>query len=229
MTASVASVDGLRPLTPGEAEMVAAWPLPDGVPDALLNRYQLRDALGKSLTTLDAWRQAGMPVEEAGTNGRQYQFRLALCFAWMRAREDEDSARRQKADDAAAQMRLALTGGGPGASERAQLTPRQQRELLEAESAWMVAARRRGELIPVDESRLGLEAAFAAIRDAADALPDRAGRELGLDGTAVETLQRYCDEFLRDAAARISELVGAGDGGGDDGGGDGRGGSGLDL
>lgn len=198
----------LRPLNLDEVRLVEAYPLPAGVPDAIVNRAQLRDALDKSVTTLDAWRSAGMPVESEGTNGKSYAFRLALCYAWMRRREAGEAAGKRAADDAAAQLRLALTGGGQRAEQRARLTPKEQRETLQAELAWMQAARARGELLVREDVVVGLEAVFAIVRDALDALPDRAGRILALDGSQIEALVEMCDDTLTDAAGRVKDLIG---------------------
>ena len=208
-------MDELRPLTPEEAAKVEAYPLPDGTPDALVNRYLLKEALGKSLTTIDAYRHAGMPVETEGTNGKNYEYRLSLCWAWVCEREATTAAKKQHAEDAVAQMRLALTGGGAGAEERARLTPKEQKELLEVEVQWMIAARHRGELIHMDEVVTGVEAMLIAIREGVDSLPDRLERECNLDGKAVEAATRICDAFLSSAVNQIKELIGHDEAGGE--------------
>ena len=52
----------LRELTEDEAELVAAHPLPKGVPDALVNKSQLEVGLGVSGTTISNWlRRAARP------------------------------------------------------------------------------------------------------------------------------------------------------------------------
>jgi phage terminase Nu1 subunit (DNA packaging protein) len=200
--------DYLRPLTVEEERLTESFPLPDGVPDALVNKYQLADALNVSQTTLDNWRRAGLPVEAEGTNGRSYQFRLSLCFAWSSKRSSDDDAARRHSEGAAQQLRLALIGDDPAAQARAGLSPKEQREVLETEHAYMIAARRRRELIDAEEVADAFQAVFAAIRDGLDAMPDRLARELALDGAAVEAAQAICDDVLQGARAHILELVG---------------------
>jgi phage terminase Nu1 subunit (DNA packaging protein) len=197
-------VEALRRLTAEEAGLVAEWPLPAGVPDAIVNQYQLADALNVSQTTLANWRRAGLPIEVEGKNGRSYEFRLSICFAWMKNRDAADSAGRRAAEDAAQQLRLALIGGEGATGERKALSPREQKETLELEVVWMQAARRRGELMDAGEVIQALQAIFGDFRDGLDALPDRLGRDLGLGGAAIEAAQVVCDDILEGARRRIA-------------------------
>jgi phage terminase Nu1 subunit (DNA packaging protein) len=194
----------LRAFSAEETALVTAYPLPAGVPDAVVNQYQLADALNTSQTTLAHWRRLGLPVEVEGTNGRSYQFRLSLCFAWMRRREAEDRAARLAAEDATQQLRLALTGGTVAPGGEPGLSKRDAIETLQLEKAWTDAARARGELIAAADVAEALQAIFAEIRDGLDAAPDRLGRELGLDGAAVEAAQRICDDILDAARRRLA-------------------------
>lgn len=205
----------LRALTAEESALAAGFPLPPGVPDAVVNQYQLADALDTSQTTLANWRRLGMPVEVEGTNGRSYQFRLSLCFAWMRKREAEDRAARLAAEDATQQLRLALTGGTLAPGSEPGLSKRDAIETLQLEKAWTDAARARGELIAAAEVAEALQAVFAEIRDGLDAAPDRLARDLGLDGAGIEAAQMICDDILEGARRRIADLFGAGRGAGD--------------
>lgn len=199
----------LRPLTEAEAATTAAHPLPDGVPDAEVNKFQLAHALDVSENTLGKWMQAAdFPVESVGTNGRSYSFRLSLVWAWRRAREGAEQARRLQAEGAAEQMRLALIGPQSAAGDRAKLSSKEQADLLALEYRYMQAARLRGELLDAEETAEEVEAAFAAIRDGLDALPDRAARELHLDGAAIEVMQNICDDILAAAARKIQGVIG---------------------
>ncbi|MEM9782803.1 MAG: terminase small subunit [Pseudomonadota bacterium] len=203
----------LRPLTDAEAAAIAAHPLPDGVPDAIVNLYQLADALDVSGNTITAWRREGMPVEAEGTNGRSYQFRLSLCFAWRQARDGAEQAARAHAEDATQQLRLALIGDQAGAAQRAGLSPKEQRELMALEVEWLNAARRRREVIDADDVAEGVEAVLGAIRDALDALPDRAARELALSPVQADALQRMADDVLRQAGRDLAKIAGIDDAG----------------
>jgi phage terminase Nu1 subunit (DNA packaging protein) len=190
-----------------EAALVAAWPLPEGVPDAQVNKAQLATALNVSETTVSAWLRAGLPYVEAGTNGRSYVFRLAVAYAWVTARRAEEERSRSAADAAAAQLQLALLGGETAGSAPDKLSLADQRKLLELELVRTQAARGRGELIPRADVVEGLEAVFAALRDALDALPDRLGRELGASGRDLERIEAACDDALAGATRAVGALA----------------------
>lgn len=204
-----------RPFTAEEAALVAQYPLPPGTPDEVVNKSQLATGLGVSETTISAWLRRPedpLPSEAAGANGRSYQFRLSLAFAWMRRmRAHEDSAR-AAGDAAVAQLQMALLGGETAGSVTGKLSMADQRKLLELELTRTQAARQRGELIRREDVVTGTEEVFAAIRDALDALPDRLARELGLDGRAMEKIERACDDALSGAARAVAEVIGHEDG-----------------
>lgn len=204
-------IGDLPALEGAEADLVARFPLPDGVPDAIVNKFQLAQALDISQTTLDKYRHEDLPVLEAGSNGRGYRFRLSVCYAWVRRRRHDDLAARQTSEDAARQLRLALIGDDPSAERRAGLSPKEQRAILEAEVVYMQAARQRRELVPVEEVAAALTTVFAMMRDALDALPDQVARIAALDGRALEAVQAVCDETLDMARHEIAEWVGTED------------------
>lgn len=201
----------LRPLTAEEAALVAAYPLPENVPDALVNKAQLEVGLGVSGTTISAWLRRAenpLPYETAGANGRSYQFRLSIAYAWMQAmRADEESAK-AAGDAAAAQLSLALLGGESASGAPGKMSLADQRKLLELEALRRVEAQNRRDLIRRDDVVTGVEEVFAAIRDALDALPDRLARELGLEGRELEKIEKACDDVLTGAAQAVSEVIG---------------------
>ncbi|MEO0680383.1 MAG: terminase small subunit [Pseudomonadota bacterium] len=205
----------LRALTADEGAAVERHPLPEGVADAEMNKGQLAHALGVSPTTVDNWRQAGLPYDGEGTNGRPYVFRLSIAYAWVAARRDAESTRRKAADESAAQMRLAIVGGETAADMVEGLSPKEQREVIDLEYSHMRAAEARGELLRSEDVAEGLTRAFAAVRDGLDALPDRLARELSLDGAGVEAAQVICDDVLQAAVREVGEMFGHGDDGGE--------------
>lgn len=190
-----------------EAALVAAYPLPEGVQDATVNKAQLAQAMSVSENTVSAWLRAGLPYVEAGTNGRSYQFRLAVAYAWVTRRRAEEEASRAAGDRAAAQLQLALLGGEAAAGSAEGLSVADQRKLLELELVRSQAARARGELIARADVVEGLEAVFAALRDALDALPDRLGRELGVSGRDMERIEAACDDALEGARRAVGRLA----------------------
>lgn len=193
------------------AALTAAHPLPEGVPDAIVNKAQLETALGVSGTTISAWlRRADnpLPYETAGANGRSYEFRLSVAYAWMQAMRAEEEAAKAEGDAAAAQLSLALLGGESAAGAPGKMSLSDQRKLLELEALRRVEAQNRHDLIRREDVVIGVEEVFAAIRDALDALPDRLARELGLEGRDLEKIETACDDVLSGAARAVSEVIG---------------------
>jgi phage terminase Nu1 subunit (DNA packaging protein) len=81
-----------------------------------LNRSELSDALGKSLRTIDAWREKGCPAEmRIGCKGRpEYQFNLAAVLEWYGAERERrgyergvESPRNEDYDEARARKTAA--------------------------------------------------------------------------------------------------------------------------
>lgn len=204
------SASALPPLTGRDRDLVERFPLPAGVPDALVNKKLLAAALDVSTTTVDAW--LILPMDERipwvtmGTNGRSYEFRLSVAFAWRQARDAREATDRRLAEDAVSQLRLELLGGAQGDRARATLSPKDQREALAVEKEWTIMAQKRRDLIQVNDAVDVWEASLSAIRDGLDAVPDLLARELALDGAAVEKVQIILDGILREASAAVEGL-----------------------
>ncbi|MBR2819830.1 MAG: terminase small subunit [Reyranella sp.] len=181
-------------------------PLPDGVVDAVLNRGQLARAFDVSEPTIDRWIADGMPVQEAGTNGRSYKFLLSDCWSWKAERDQAEAQATEAGERAVQQMRLALIGGEIGDSERG-LSPKQRAELYEAEYRWSQAAKARGDLAPVGAVDDLFEDVFTTIRDTIVALPDRLQRECNLSDRQVEKAVTACDDALDEAARKIADGI----------------------
>lgn len=200
----------LPPLNGRERDLVARFPLPPGVPDALVNKKLLAVALDVSTTTIDAWLvgppDQRIPWVTMGTNGRSYEFRLSVAYAWRQARDAAEATDRRLAEDAVAQLRLELLGGAQGDRARATLSPKDQKEALAVEKEFMLAARLRRDLIQAQDAVVAFEAVFSAIRDGLDAMPDVLARELALDGAGVEKAQNILDDVLREARAAVEGL-----------------------
>lgn len=181
--------------------------LPAGVEDAVLNRAQLARALNKSEPTITAWIAEGLPFISEGTNGKAWEFQLSACWRWMREREKAESDRSSAAEAAVRQMRLALIGGTDVDAARAGLSPKEQRELYDAERAFMLTSLQRGDLLKRGEMVSVLEDVFLIIRDGVTALPDRLEREAGVRGKAIELAIEVCDRLLVEAQKRIAAQV----------------------
>ena len=170
-----------------------------------LNKHQLADALGVSPNTIDQWRKAGMPVVSEGTNGRAYAFDPQACLKWRADRDARRQEEQERAEETVAQLRLALD---PVAQARREtLSPAEQREVYEAAARYMAVARQRRELVEADQVVAMLEASFASLRNALDALPDHLARELGLTGEQTEMVVKYCDGVLSASRVKLAALI----------------------
>ncbi len=178
--------------------------LPDGVADAVLNRAQLARALNKSEPTITSWIGEGLPFITEGTNGKAYEFQLSECWRWMREREralaDADAA----AEASVRQMRLALVGGTDAHGDGG-LSPKDRRELYEAEKSYMLTALQRGDLVKRGDVVSMLEDVMLTIRDIITSVPDRLEREAGVTGKPLDLSIKVCDEALSAAQRRIEE------------------------
>ncbi|MFC0812246.1 hypothetical protein ACFHYO_08990 [Paracoccus panacisoli] len=125
----------------------------------------------------------------------------------MAAKRADDDAQGVAGDNAAAQLQMALLGGASAGAADSKLSLADQRKLIELGLQHMAAARERKALVWRDDARGWFEAAFGAVRDAMEALPDLMARELRLDGRQMEKAQTACDDALRSAHLAVSEMV----------------------
>jgi phage terminase Nu1 subunit (DNA packaging protein) len=177
------------------AALVARFPLPDGVPDAVLNKRELSDFFGISLPTLDAWIADGLPSRVEGTNGRQYEFQASTAWAWKCARDEGDRIKSTEAQAAIAAMRLALIGGKSGNSIQS-LPPKERQQLYDVEAAYERLKRERYQSLDREEVNQVLNDLLRMIRDGISALPDTLERVANLDGKGVTASMEACDELL---------------------------------
>jgi len=204
------NINELRDLAADEVKMVAAHPLPNGVPDTLVNKAQLEVGLGVSGTTISTWLRRPdnpLPYESAGANGRSYQFRLSVAYAWMQSMRAEEESAKAAGDAAAAQLSLALLGGESAAGSSGKMSLSDQRKLLELEALRRVEAQNRRDLVWRADVAEAFEAYNATVRDALDALPDKLARALGLEGRDLEKVEQVCDDVLEGADRAIRGLI----------------------
>ena len=177
------------------AALVARFPLPDGVPDAVLNKRELSDFFGVSLPTLDAWIADGLPALTEGTNGRSYAFQASVAYAWKCARDEGEILARTEAQAAIAAMRLVLIGGKSGNTMQS-LPPKDRAQLYEVEATWEKLKRERNQSLDRDEVSQVMSDLLRMVRDGISALPDTLERVANLDGKAVDQTIIACDELL---------------------------------
>lgn len=184
------------------AALVARFPLPDGVPDAVLNKRELSDFFAVSLPTLDAWIADGLPALAEGTNGRQWEFQASAAWAWKCARDEGEQLKRSEAQSAIAAMRLALIGGKSGNSIQS-LPPKERQQLYDVEAAYERLRRERNQSLDRDEVSQVMSDLMRIVRDGVSALPDTLEREAGLDGKGVTSATDACDQVLDELEQRI--------------------------
>lgn len=185
--------------------LVARYPLPEGVPDAVLNKQELADFFGVSLPTLGAWISDGMPAISEGTNGRQWEFQASAAYAWKCAREEGEKIKSTQAQAAIAAMRLALIGGKSGNSIQS-LAPKERQQLYDVEAAYEKLKRERNQSLDRDEVNLVLTDLLRMIRDGISSLPDSLERRVNLDGRGVDVAVETCDDMLEELEALIARF-----------------------
>jgi len=195
----------VTPLSASEiADLVARHPLPEGVPDAVLNRTELAEFFGVSAMTITAWQTAGMPVQNEGRQGQAYEFQASHCHAWRQAREADETMRSQEAQAAIVAMRLALTGGSSGDTIEA-LDPKQRREIMAAQIEEERYRAHRNQLMQRADVRELLEQLFKIIRDTVEVWPDVFDRRGTFDRTVIDALEAEGDNLVASLRHRIEE------------------------
>lgn len=183
-------------------DIVARYPLPDGVTDDVVNREDLATALAKSANMIDAYRKGGMPVLSEGGNGKPYEFQLSHCWAWYHAWKGAEAERQKSRRENLDQLRLALLGDDT-LDDTQLLSPREQKEQYDAERAYIATAMERRQVVRAAEMRLLLDGVFAMARKSFLEFPDRLERRLGLNAEQVEATIAESDAAL----ARLRDAI----------------------
>lgn len=189
--------------------------------DTVRNLSETADFFSVSVPTVKEWIKRGCPVLEGGSNGVAYQLDLRQVGAWRREeieRADDERTRREAANR---QLALELFGGellttsGDGGQH---LTPKQMRELADAQKHLMLVERERGSLVKADDMAVAISGAFKRIADRLRLIPDDLQRRHGLDADVASHVADQVDDALNDLAdeleaASTAELERGGDAG----------------
>lgn len=151
-------------------DLVARYPLPEGVVDCVMTREELAEAVAVSLPTITEWIGKGMPVKEMGGQGRPYQLVLSHCWAWRQAWKAQEDLRSEQVKRTQAAMRLALVGGSAGDSEMA-LDPKTRREILAVQIEQERFQRERNELLRRGDVSETFDTLLGIIRDTMESAP----------------------------------------------------------
>lgn len=189
------------------AEMMSAYPLPEGAQDARVNRQQLGLAFNVSENTITKYLARGMPCVVEGGNGREYEFSLAQCYAWRRAMEAQNQRQKDMATKAALQMSLLFRNAETEEDGAPVLTAKQVKEEAEAEYVRNRAAEQRGELVRARAVAELFEDVLGNFRTSITTIVDFCEMEFGLSPEQTDMLQRRTDQVLVDARIRLDQVV----------------------
>lgn len=186
-------------------DLVARYPLPEGVVDCTMTREELAEAVAVSLPTITEWIGRGMPVREMGGQGRPYQLVLSHCWAWRQAWKAQEDLRSDQVRKAQAAMRLALVGGSAGDSEMA-LDPKTRREILSVQIEQERFQRERNELLRRGDVSEAFDTLLSLVRDTMESAPDRIERRAAIPATVTDNLVEICDEMIVELRRRIEDF-----------------------
>lgn len=188
--------------------LVEKYPLPEGVPDAVMTREELADALAVSLPTVSDWISRGMPVKERGGQGKPYELVFSHCWAWRQAWKAQEDLRSDQVKKAQAAMRLALIGGASGDSIEA-LDPKTRREIIAVQITQEQFARERNQLLQRDDVANTFDELLSMVRDVLESAPDRVERREAIPANGVTALVEICDELIDEMRRKIEAYFSA--------------------
>ena len=160
-----------------------------------------------SLPTVDRWREDGMPVVRAGSNGKGYEFDLEACRAWRleqdRAAEKAEAEKQERIRQFQAQLDLE---GGEAEGEDA-LPFKARKEFYAAEWERMRVARERGKLVEASDVRQINGKVFAFLSDRLQSLPDYLERVCGMTPDQVGAVAAAVDEWQDQLADDLEQTI----------------------
>lgn len=184
-------------------ELLARYPLPEGVEDADLNKEELAEALNSSLPTLSRWMsKPGFPIVQQGGQGKSYIFRLSHVFAWRQAERMSEQMRSKQARESIDRLQASFLGLETE-DPRSQMTPEMRKKMAEADFAYSRAKHMRKQLVQLEDVQVLLDDLMRTFRDGAESLADRLERELNLSPAALDVVQRAANDTLTAMVARI--------------------------
>ena len=201
--------DDVSSLTESQIEaLVIKYPLPEGVPDAVMTREELAQALATSLPTISDWINKGMPVQQVGGQGRAYELRLSQCWAWRQAVKAREDLRTEEVKKAQAAMRLALVGGESGDTLEA-LDPRTRKEILHVQMMHEQFDLQRNRLLSREDVETVFDELLSLVRDTLDGAPDRIERKSAIPPKAVDQMVEIRDQMVDELRLKIEQFFAA--------------------
>lgn len=169
--------------------------------------------------TIQSWLEDGCPFVDKGGQGKAWKLDLRAVKDWLDAREAEQAAARERRAAEDKQLAMELLGGTAttlGGAQASKLSPKDTRDLYQAEQARANIAKMRGELVPASDMQSKLSHTMRFLRDELLQIPDRLGREHGLSTEQVEAIEASVERALVDTSKRLAELSAAPQGNGTD-------------
>lgn len=173
-----------------------AHPLPDEYPDVVMNKEQLFVAMGVSKPTIDNWVTKGMPVLDAGTNGKSYQFQLSHCWSWRAASKRHDEKTKSKADAVAQQMALQFLNLDETEESMGGMTADQLEEYTRRESYYNALEEGRINRVLRKDVVEVMGLVFTIVREHLQTQPDVLEREIGLEPHQTTAVVRSNDALI---------------------------------
>ena len=174
----------------------------------LINKQELASRLGVSLPTLSAWMRrwdAEFPVEERGTNGRDYKFDAAAVIDFIENKRDVERSKLTERDEALAQ--LVFPGFEPEPLAPG-LSLKDQHEALKIRRLQRQEAEDAGKLVLVSEIRPLLTDAFTSWNARLHAALRAGARDANLTQAQLAAIEaRIADaqrEFVRETTAYLA-------------------------
>lgn len=187
------------------AKMLAQFPLPDGVRDLDMNQNEIAEALDVTVNTLGKWlNDETFPVVQRGGMGKAYVLRLSHCWAWKKARDAQEDARKRLTRVNLEKLQASFLGIEID-DQGATLSAKDRRALADADFAHNRAAQMRRQLVRLEELVDMLDSVFGIVRNGIEGMPDRLERELSLKPEEVDLVQRLGSDILEAMVARIEE------------------------
>lgn len=160
------------------------------------NKRELARVLKVTTVTLGNWleRWPDFPVQERGTNGRDYVFDVPTVIDFLRARKEAEALAAAEKDDALAQLALPLLEVEQPGVPASVLSLKEQKEALALSALRRREAVELGKLVGVDEVSETLMAAFSTYSRMLRSAVREVAREQNLPPSVARSLlARFAD------------------------------------
>lgn len=173
-----------------------------------VNLTALAQVVGRTTVTIrEDMRRHGdaFPVVYRGSNGRDYVFDARVVAGFYRDLEEAERRRREEDEERVRGLRLELLGGESVDEGTVDLSPKDKRELLQAEYLAGQVRRQRGELVRAAEVEDCARLWNARVREEMTSAGARIVEELALDREAARRVEGLIADALRAASSSAAK------------------------